>query len=170
MFKYTICVLASAALLALAACPATSAALDNPVSMPKMAPPIMDAGEEASEEPENERIEAALLARAHLIEDCTVTHYDVCETCCGSAGGITDSGVRAAPYITCAVDPAVIPLGSDLLVDYGDGELHYYRADDTGTGVLGSHIDLCVSSHAEALDLGVRTADVYWVEMEGRVS
>ena len=168
MFKYTICVLASAALLALAACPATSAALDNPVSMPKMEPAFFK--EESPEEPENERIEAALLARAHLIEDCTVTHYDVCETCCGSAGGITASGVRAAPYITCAVDPAMIPLGSDLLVDYGDGELHYYRADDTGTGVLGSHIDLCVSSHAEALDLGVRTADVYWVEMEGRVS
>lgn len=168
MIKYTICVLASAVLLALAACPASSASLDNPASIHKMEPAFFK--EESPEEPENERIEAALLARAHLIEDCTVTHYDVCETCCGSAGGITASGVRAAPYITCAVDPAMIPLGSDLLVDYGDGELHYYRADDTGTGVLGSHIDLCVSSHAEALDLGVRTADVYWVEMEGRVS
>ena len=51
-------------------------------------------------------------------------------------------------------------------MDYGDGELHYYRADDTGSGVGGNHIDLCVGSHQEALDLGVRVADVYWCPQE----
>jgi 3D (Asp-Asp-Asp) domain-containing protein len=63
-----------------------------------------------------------------------------------------------------AVDPAVIPLGSDVLVDYGDGGgLQYYRADDTGFGVDGKAIDFCVASHAEALQLGRRTATVYFV-------
>lgn len=120
----------------------------------------------APETAENELIEAALLARAVMIEECTVTHYDVCEVCCGKTDGITATGVQAAPYITVAVDPAVIPLGSDVLVDYGDGELHYYRADDTGAAVRGNRIDLCVESHAEAVALGRKTATVYWVEQE----
>lgn len=50
---------------------------------------------------------------------------------------------------------------------YGDGEIHYYRADDTGSGVTGRHIDLCAGSHEEALQMGRRTATVYWVDSEG---
>ena len=123
---------------------------------------------EEPEEPENERIEAALLDKAHVIEDVTVTHYCICEACCGKAPdhpayGITASGLRATPGVSVAVDPDVIPLGSDVLVDYGDGEIHYYRADDTGSGVKGNHIDLCMASHQEALEAGVREATVYWV-------
>lgn len=120
----------------------------------------------AQEEPENELIEAALLAQAHVIEDCTVTHYDVCVECCGKADGITASGTWATPGVTVAVDPSVIPLGSDVLVDYGDGEIHYYRANDVGAAVKGNRIDLCVSSHDEALQLGRRAATVYWVAQE----
>lgn len=120
---------------------------------------------EPPEEAENEGIESALLASAHVIERCSVTHYDLCVACCGKTDGITASGVRATPYVTCSVDPDVIPLGSDLLVDYGDGELHYYRADDTG--VRGNCVDLCVFSHEEAIALGVRSATVYWVEQGG---
>lgn len=120
--------------------------------------------QETAEDFENEKIEVALLERAHVLENCTVTHYDVCVRCCGKTDGITASGLMAVPGVTVAVDPAVIPLGSDVLVDYGDGVLHYYRADDTGSGVKGNAIDICVSSHAEALELGCRTATVYWVE------
>lgn len=152
-------------LLALTACPVPTAAETRP-EMKKTARAAWPGVPEAPEEPENAEIEAALLDRAQVIRGCAVTHYDACAACCGKTDGITASGVRAAPYITCAVDPDVIPLGADLLVDYGDGELHYYRADDVGAAVRGNHIDLCVSSHAEALALGIRTADVYWVEAE----
>lgn len=116
------------------------------------------------EDYENECIEAALLAQAHVIEGCVVTHYDCCVECCGKDDGITASGVRATPGVTVAVDPNVIPLGADVLVDYGDGEIHYYRADDLGPA--GNHIDLCVASHDEALQLGRRTATVYWAAEE----
>lgn len=118
------------------------------------------------EEAENENIEAALLAKAHVIEGVTVTHYDCCVACCGKDDGITASGVKATPGVTVAVDPTVIPLGSDVLVDYGDGDIHYYRADDTGGAVKGNHIDLCVATHDEALQLGRQTATVYWVANE----
>lgn len=117
------------------------------------------------EEPENELIEAALLASAHRLDNVTVTHYDCCVECCGKADGITASGVRATPGVTVAVDPDVIPLGADVLVDYGDGEICYYRADDTGSGVVGNHIDLCVADHQTAAQLGRRTATVWWTEV-----
>lgn len=119
---------------------------------------------EPVEEPENELIEAALLASAHRLDNVTVTHYDCCVECCGKADGITTSGVRATPGVTVAVDPDVIPLGADVLVDYGDGEICYYRADDTGSGVVGNHIDLCVADHQTAVQLGRRTATVWWCE------
>ncbi|MDR3983161.1 MAG: 3D domain-containing protein [Dysosmobacter sp.] len=118
---------------------------------------------EETEAAENEMIEAALLARATRIDNVTVTHYDCCAECCGKTDGITASGVRATPGVTVAVDPAVIPLGSDVLVDYGDGEIHYYRADDVGGSVTGNHIDLCVGDHEEADALGHRMATVWWV-------
>ena len=120
--------------------------------------------EEVQEAFENENIQNALLAKANKIEDVKVTHYCCCVKCCGKDGGITYSGVKATPGVTVAVDTSIIPLGSDVLVDYGDGVINYYRADDTGSAIKGNKLDLCVSSHQEAINLGVRTATVYWVE------
>ena len=166
----------------LAIIPLAAAALTIPAISETSAPDIKDDGrlpgddipatrtccmlldDDTYARPENELIEAALLGKAHIIEDCTITHYDCCVSCCGKDNGITASGVQATPGVTVAVDPDVIPLGSDVLVDYGDGEIHYYRADDTGGAVKGNHIDLCVGSHEEALMLGRRTATVYWAK------
>lgn len=119
--------------------------------------------EDEIEAAENEMIEAALLANATRLDGVTVTHYCPCAACCGKSDGITASGLRATPGVTVAVDPEIIPLGADVLVDYGDGEIKYYRADDTGSAVKGAHIDLCMASHEEAVQAGVRTATVYWV-------
>lgn len=123
--------------------------------------------EEEQEDFENEKIEAALLAKAIRLEDVTVTHYDPCVKCCGKTDGITATGVPVTPYYTVAVDPEIIPLGSEVLVDYGDGVIHYYRAEDTGGGVKGKHLDLCVTDHTEALTLGVRKATVWFLPTEG---
>lgn len=107
------------------------------------------------------------LDQAHVLEGVVITHYDVCEQCCGKVDGITASGAHATPYTTVAVDPSVISLGAVLLVDYGDGNgLCRYRAEDTGGAIKGNRIDLCVGSHDEALRLGRRTATVYWVAQE----
>lgn len=122
--------------------------------------------EEEIEAAENEMIEAALLAQATRLDDVTVTHYCTCVKCCGKSDGITASGLRATPGVTVAVDPDVIPLGADVLVDYGDGEIHYMRADDTGSGVKGNRIDVCLASHEEAVQAGVTTATVWWVMPE----
>lgn len=140
---------------------------DTPIQTVRFLPAApVDEVDEVGELDENARIEAALLANAQVIENCVVTHYDCCVQCCGKADGITATGIRANPGVTVAVDPTVIPLGSDVLVDYGDGELHYYRAEDVGGSVKGNHIDLCVDSHAQATELGKRAATVYWIPPE----
>ena len=114
---------------------------------------------------ENELIEAALLARSHKLEDVTITFY-CCEErphICGTGSGITASGRRVTPYVSCAVDTDIIPLGSTIMIEY-NGEMVYLRADDTGAAVKGNHIDIAVKGHSEALSLGVQTADIWWCE------
>lgn len=121
--------------------------------------------EEEIEANENELIEQALLARSRKIEDVTITFY-CCEEyphICGTGTGITASGRRVAPYVSCAVDPDIIPLGSTIMIEY-NGEMVYLRADDTGPAVKGNHIDIAVSGHQEALSLGVKTANIWWCE------
>ena len=120
---------------------------------------------EQPEDFENERIEEALLSRSSVIDDCTVTFYcaERYKHICGTGDGIAYDGTPVLPWATCAVDPDVIPLGSTVMVDLGDGYgLRTLVANDTG--VKGDHIDICVPTHAEALSLGVKTSDVYWCE------
>lgn len=114
---------------------------------------------------ENELIEEALLTRSHKLEDVTITFY-CCEEyphICGTGTGITASGRRVTPYVSCAVDPDVIPLGSTVMLEH-NGEMVYLRADDTGGAVNGNHIDIAVPTHDFALSLGVQTADIWWCE------
>ena len=121
--------------------------------------------EEEIEANENELIEAALLARSHKLENVTITFY-CCEEyphICGTGTGITASGRRVTPYVSCAVDPDVIPLGSTIMIEY-NGEMVYLRADDTGPAIKGNRLDIAVMGHQEALDLGVKTADIWWCE------
>lgn len=123
--------------------------------------------EEVQEDFENERIEGALLVRSRVIEDCTITFYcnEKYPHICGAGDGIAYDGTPALAWATCAVDPAVIPLGSTVLVDLGDGYgLRTLVANDVGGSVKGNHIDLCVATHEEALQLGRQTATVYWCE------
>lgn len=125
--------------------------------------------EEVQEDFENQKIEDALLVDAYKLEDVTITYYCICEKCCNKspnhpAYGITANGLYATPGVSAAVDPDIIPLGSDILLDYGDGELHYMRADDTGSGIEGNHIDVCLENHEEAVEAGIRKAAVFWIE------
>lgn len=100
------------------------------------------------------------------ITRCTVSHY-CCEKyahICGTGNGITASGAPVQAGVSVAVDPTVIPLGSTVYVDYGDGIVHTYIAHDTGGAVNGSHIDVAVETHADASRLGMKNATVWWEE------
>lgn len=94
----------------------------------------------------------------------SITHYCACSVCCGEwSDGITFSGTKATAGRTIAVDPDVIPYGSEVAVFYDDGRICYYIAEDCGGEIKGNEIDVFVDSHAEALELGVMGASVYLV-------
>ena len=116
------------------------------------------------EEAENERIEAALLARANVIEECEVTWYT--EDTCGKtpddpAYGITRSGLPVVEHLTCAVDPNVIPLYSDVFVEYADGTIEQLWATDTG--VKGNSLDIYTPDYDYAIQCGRQRLTVWWV-------
>lgn len=70
--------------------------------------------------------------------------------------GITASGARARVGIV-AVDPAVIPLGTELYIDgYG-----YAVAGDTGSAIKGNKIDLYFNSYTECMQFGRQKIAVY---------
>lgn len=114
---------------------------------------------------EEERAALPQFETGHL-ETVTVTFYcnEKYRHICGGGRGIAADGTPAEAWLTCAVDPSVIPLGSTVTVDFGDGQAPLLlRANDTGSGVKGDRIDICVGSHEEALRLGRRTAAVRYV-------
>lgn len=84
-----------------------------------------------------------------------LTAYCPCEICCGKYDGITSTGVKATAGRTVAVDPRVIPYGSEVVI-YG----HTYIAEDCGGAVNGYEVDIFFDSHQEALDFGVQYAKV----------
>jgi len=72
------------------------------------------------------------------------------------SNGRTATGARVH-FGSIAVDPSVIPLGSQLFVQgYGMGV-----ADDTGSAVKGMHVDLYFPTLAEAQAWGMRYVTVY---------
>lgn len=85
----------------------------------------------------------------------TICHYCSCDECCSKHDGITASGTVAEMGRTVAVDPDVIPLGSEVLLN---GVA--YVAEDTG--VHGKHIDLYIDSHDQALAMGTYKTNVSW--------
>lgn len=70
--------------------------------------------------------------------------------------GYTATGRRLERGMV-AVDPDVIPLGSQLYIEgYG-----YATAEDTGGAIIGDRIDLAMDSIGEANEFGVRNVVVY---------
>jgi 3D (Asp-Asp-Asp) domain-containing protein len=88
-----------------------------------------------------------------------ITAYCPCEKCCGKTDGITATGVTATAGRTIAVDPNVIPYGTELFIDG-----FTYRAEDTGGSIKGNKLDIFFENHLEALEWGVREYEVFIYE------
>mgnify|MGYP000596288173 FL=1 len=85
------------------------------------------------------------------------TFYDPCVECNGNNLALTATGTTLTEGRTIAVDPSVIPLGSRVFIEgYG-----VFIAEDTGGAIKGNKIDIAVSTHERANELGVQYANVY---------
>lgn len=96
---------------------------------------------------------------AQSLGNYRLSFYCPCAECNGVAGANTASGTVPEEGRTIAVDSSVIPLGSRVYIDgYG-----VFIAEDTGGAIKGSRIDVHVSSHTRAYELGIKYADVYLI-------
>jgi 3D (Asp-Asp-Asp) domain-containing protein len=75
---------------------------------------------------------------------------------CYDLTGVTASGAMAGPD-SVAVDPTVIPLGTQIFVD-GVGQR---TADDTGGGIIGDHVDIWEPTYSQCINWGVQQRAVY---------
>lgn len=88
-----------------------------------------------------------------------ITYYCSCEICCDVETGITATGAPVVEGETIAVDPSVIPYGTQVIIGG-----HVFTAEDCGGAIKQNHIDIYVHSHEEALALGRTSAEVYLVK------
>ncbi len=100
--------------------------------------------------------------------DFRLTAYCPCAECCGKwAEGrpvdmhgneivYTASGDVAVSGKTIAVDPSVIPFGTEVTIGGNT-----YTAADSGGAIDGNRIDVYMDDHADALAFGVQYATVY---------
>lgn len=88
-----------------------------------------------------------------------LTYYCACELCCDVETGITATGTPVVEGRTIAVDPSVIPYGTQVIING-----HVFTAEDCGGAIDGNRIDIYVNDHQTALELGVGQAEVYLVK------
>lgn len=103
-----------------------------------------------------------------------LTAYCSCQRCCGSYAlnrPVDESGneivygsigVRLVAGVSIAVDPRVIPYGTQVEIDG-----HTYTAHDTGGNIKGNRIDVYFDDHQEAWDFGTQYAEVLVYGTEG---
>ena len=97
--------------------------------------------------------------------DFKLTHYcnEFYEHVCGYGDGLTATGTNVTPGRTIAVDPKVIPYGTQVYIEgYG-----WRVAEDCGGSVKGNHIDIAVNTHSEAMDIGIKNGGVWILVKKG---
>lgn len=84
------------------------------------------------------------------------TAYCACVKCCGKTDGITASGVKATAGRTIAADTS-LPFGAEVYING-----HKYTVEDRGGAIKGKKkIDIYFDSHAEAIEYGRKTIEVF---------
>lgn len=115
-----------------------------------------------------EKLEAAQAVISNLksdeykfiyIGEYKFTHYCVEKRrhICGTGTGLTATGTQVTAGRTVAVDPSVIPYGTELYIEgYG-----WRVAEDCGGTVNGNHVDIAVETHPRAMSMGTTTGGVW---------
>lgn len=131
-----------------------------------------------SEQDKNARMQSELNDANAIIQDLKsdeyefvyignfkLTHY-CCEKrkhICGTGAGITATGTQVTAGRTVAVDPSVIPYGTQMYIEgYG-----WRVAEDCGGAVKGNHIDVAVETHSKAINMGTTSGGVWVLVKKG---
>ena len=99
----------------------------------------------------------SITANGTALGNFKLTFYCACEQCSGGYGNNTATGTKCTEGRTIAVDPKVIPLGSEVFIE-GFGS---FIAEDTGGAIKQNKIDIYLNDHDRCYSLGVANANVY---------
>lgn len=102
--------------------------------------------------------------KAISLDVCKLTGYckeNYPHICNDGDSSQTATGTSPTVGRTVAVDPSVIPYGSEVII-WG----HTYIAEDCGGSINGNRIDILFETHQEALDFGIQYAEVSYIPKE----
>lgn len=101
---------------------------------------------------------AISIQRCKLSAYCKENYPHICND-----GNSKVTATNTVPTVgrTVAVDPNVIPYGSEVIING-----HTYIAEDCGGAIKGNRIDILFETHQEALNFGIQYADVCYVIKE----
>ena len=92
-----------------------------------------------------------------------LTAYCSCPICCGKWAYNRPNGIvygaigeELKEDYSIAVDPKVIPYGTDVVING-----HTYKAQDCGGAIKGNRIDVYFEDHDDALEFGVQYAEIF---------
>ena len=92
-----------------------------------------------------------------------LTSYCSCHLCCGEWAYNRPDGIvygaigeELKENYSIAVDPNVIPYGTEVIIN---GKV--YKAQDCGGAIKGNRIDVYMNDHDDALEFGVKYAEVF---------
>lgn len=83
--------------------------------------------------------------------------------CNNGDSSTTATGTVPTAGRTVAVDPSVIPYGSEVLING-----HTYIAEDCGGAIKGNRVDILFDTHQEALNFGIQYLEVSYVIREDK--
>lgn len=86
----------------------------------------------------------------------TATAYCPCYSCSEGYGTSTATGATATEGTTIAVDPKVIPYGTEVIIDG-----HTYIAQDCGGAIKGNKIDIYFNTHSKVAKFGKKKVEVF---------
>ena len=95
------------------------------------------------------------------LDVCKLTAYckeNYPHICNNGSSNRTATGTVPTVGRTVAVDPSVIPYGSQVIING-----HTYIAEDCGGAIKGNRIDILFETHKEALEFGVQYSEVFMV-------
>ncbi|HWR42123.1 3D domain-containing protein [Sporomusa sp.] len=158
-FKKIAAAIGSAVVIAAAAIPGMAAVVTSPDANSPAAPvatqeaPPLQTNQLAESSPPEE-------AGAKQVLTVTATAYAPGPHDNDQWGNKTRLGTQIRPGVI-AVDPRVIPLGSQVMIKYPDGTKEYAVAEDTGGAIKGHRIDVAKWTVKEASRFGIKPVKVY---------